>query len=158
MKVRTVVLISDGNSEHVAHALIKKCLFEERKIRVVTAVINVLKQIKYERLLLTCAPFSEIPFSMSTMVRTVRLQFVLSRGGTGILQLCDTVSLPALLSQARNVPLNLVNPNGIGVGEGEGAYSFIFWPTYQLQIFFSYLTCGHKRTKKIYKFSSVVQA
>ena len=49
------------------------------KIRFVTALdrIKYLKQIKCHTLILTCAPFSELPSNMSTMVLTVRSIYLL---------------------------------------------------------------------------------
>ena len=64
-----IVLILYGNLEHVAHAWRKIDLFEEKYIRFATALdlIKFLIQIKYQRLILTCAPISELPFNISTM-------------------------------------------------------------------------------------------
>ena len=65
-----MVLISDGNSEHIAHAQKKIDYCGEKKCRVVTALVLIkcLKQIKFQIFLLTCAPISELPSHISTMM------------------------------------------------------------------------------------------
>ena len=49
----------------------RKYVFSDTNIRFVAALdlIKGLKQIKYERLLLTCAPISELPSNISAMDR-----------------------------------------------------------------------------------------
>ena len=42
-------------------------VFSDKKIGPALDLIKCLKQIKYQRLLLTCAPISELPSNMSTM-------------------------------------------------------------------------------------------
>ena len=61
-----MVLILDGNSEHVAHAWRKMGPFGGKNIRFVTArdLIKCLEYIKLPRLLLTCAPISWLPSNM----------------------------------------------------------------------------------------------
>ena len=66
-----VVLVSDGKSEHVAQRRIG--FFGEKKIRYVTA-LNLSKcpdpKLKCHRLFSTCAPNSELPSHISTMIPT----------------------------------------------------------------------------------------
>ena len=57
--IETMVLILDGNSEHVAHALNEIGLFGEKQIRFVTA-LDLNKCFEYQNLHLTCAPISDI--------------------------------------------------------------------------------------------------
>ena len=45
----------------------KKSLWGEEKKLTALDLIKCLKQIKYQRLILTCVPFSVLPFSISTM-------------------------------------------------------------------------------------------
>ena len=58
--------ISDENSDHIAHAWVKYVFSEKKKIRFVTTLCQVkcLKQIKYQRFILTWAPIFELPFIM----------------------------------------------------------------------------------------------
>ena len=65
-----MVLILDRNSEHVAHAR-RKGLYGEKKNRFMTVLglIKCLKQIKYQILLLTCAPISELPSDTIAMYK-----------------------------------------------------------------------------------------
>ena len=62
MDAYSMVLILDGNSEHITHAC-------REKIRTFFAfdLIKCLKIIKLQRLPLTSAPISELPFNISTM-------------------------------------------------------------------------------------------
>ena len=66
-----MVLILDGNSEHIAHEIKKICIFGKR-LRFETALIlnKCLKQIKYQRSLQTCALNSELPYNISAMEST----------------------------------------------------------------------------------------
>ena len=70
--VGSILLILDGNSEHVAHALRKIGLFGEKKHRFVTSLdlIKCLKRNKQQKWLLTCAPISELPSNLSTISTT----------------------------------------------------------------------------------------
>ena len=54
---------------NVAHACRKNSIFGEKKIRFVTALdlIKCRIQVKQQRLLVTCAPISELPFDIITM-------------------------------------------------------------------------------------------
>ena len=66
-EVARVVLILDGYIEHVAHVYRKIGLFWEKyPICDALDLIKCIKQIKYQRLLLTCALFSELPSNIST--------------------------------------------------------------------------------------------
>ena len=79
-----MVLTLDGNSEHVAHAW-KKWVFPKRhKIRFVTTLnlIKCLKHIKKQRLRLTCAPISDLPSNISTMLGTFFWVSLLDSFGT----------------------------------------------------------------------------
>ena len=80
------VLILNCTSEHVANQK-KIDLFREKKIQFVTALdlIECLKQIKYQRLLLTYPPISELPPNISSMdyYRLVELSWCTSRGRAG---------------------------------------------------------------------------
>ena len=70
--IELMVLVLDGNSEHEAHARWKIGLFGfKKKNRFVTALklIRCLKHIKYRRLLLICAPFSELPSKTITRLK-----------------------------------------------------------------------------------------
>ena len=60
-----MVLMLDGNSDHVAHACRKIDILREKNRSL--DLIKCLKQIKQQRLLLTCAPISMLPSSMRTM-------------------------------------------------------------------------------------------
>ena len=55
------MVLSDGNSEHVAHACKKIVFSMKKKYPILTALelIKRLKQVKYQRFLLTCAPISD---------------------------------------------------------------------------------------------------
>ena len=58
------MLIQDGNSEHAAHPAWRKIgIFREQKSR----YIQMPQTDKKKRLLLTCLPFSELPFDISTV-------------------------------------------------------------------------------------------
>ena len=61
-----MVLILDGSSEHVTHAY-----ENDRYFRFVLDLNKCLKQIKYQRLYLPCAPISELPTNKSTMISLV---------------------------------------------------------------------------------------
>ena len=63
-----MVLILDGNSEHVAHARTKKS-FRIKNIGFVATfeIIKCSKKIKTQRLLHTCAPISGLPSNISAM-------------------------------------------------------------------------------------------
>ena len=57
----------DGSSEHVAHARGKQFYFEEQRwFPTSLDLIECLVQIKYQVLLFTCAPISEMPSNKST--------------------------------------------------------------------------------------------
>ena len=67
----TMVLILDGNSEHVAHAWMKTGLYWNKILpEAALNLIKCLKQIKWQRLFLTRATFSEVPSNISTMRKT----------------------------------------------------------------------------------------
>ena len=78
-KLYNQVLILDGNSEDDAHALWKICIFGEQKIRFVTDLdlIKCLEQIKYQRLLRTCASISELLSNISTLVYNLSKKYFL---------------------------------------------------------------------------------
>ena len=62
--IGVMVLILDGNSEHVAQASMQK-VFSEKKIR----FNEMLLAHKKTENVLTCAPISELPSHRSTMIR-----------------------------------------------------------------------------------------
>ena len=78
--ILNMALILDGNLEHVtnAHAWRKIGFFREKKIGYVTVLdlIKGLKQIKYHRLLLTCAFISKLLSNMSTMLKVELFPFI----------------------------------------------------------------------------------
>ena len=69
MKVRATVLISDGNSEQVVPARRETGLLGENKNRLWLLSNKCLNQVIKHRLLLTCAPNSELLSHTSTEVR-----------------------------------------------------------------------------------------
>ena len=68
--VRVMAHILDGNSDHAAHVWRKTVFFENVfKFETVVELKKCLKQIKLPILPYTCAPDSEIPTNIHTMVR-----------------------------------------------------------------------------------------
>ena len=85
-----MVVISNGNTEHFAHALRKIFLFLEKKAICDCDLIECFKQIKQQRLLLSCVPISEL--SSYTVIMDPDLQVLTSntqRGGQARVQPCD---------------------------------------------------------------------
>ena len=78
LDIFVMVLISDGNLEHVAHVWRKVSLFW-KKIRLLIALdlIICLKQIKWQRLPITCAPIIELPSNIVTMISVRRIDIFL---------------------------------------------------------------------------------
>ena len=62
-----MVLLLDGNSEHVAHACRKVGLFGEKNPTSESS--RVALRMSNNTLLLTCAPISELPLNISTMTQ-----------------------------------------------------------------------------------------
>ena len=69
---KCMILVTDGNSEHVTHAWSKIGFLRSIKTDLglnAFDLIKCFKQIKWQRLLHTCAPFSELPSDRSSMFK-----------------------------------------------------------------------------------------